>query len=417
MMRIAPVHFAATLFSAVMLLSPAAFAKQRETVFYSFGKTSSDGIAPQSGLVADKAGNLYGTTYLGGAFDNGTVFVVGTNGLETVIYSFGSAENDGINPTAALTFDKNGNLYGTTTAGGAANKGIVFELTPNGENWQKSTLYSFCALTNCVDGATPTAAITVGPKGVLFGTTEQGGAGAVAQNAGTVFRLDPPKKHSTAWTQTVLYNFCSQSSCSDGKFPYGATLLLSKTGTLYGTTTSSQLGGALYSVSSTGGGYQLLHSFGNTGDGATVNGGVTADSSGVLYGTTKQGGAHGCGTVYSFDPTSFVYRQLYSCTQSTDPAFMYGGITIVEKKRGTTLYAASLSGGANGDGAIFSLTPAEPGDPWTEQTLYSFCAKANCTDGTEPSFVTLLDIDNAFYGTTMGGGRNNKGAVFRYGKR
>lgn len=399
--------------AVLTLVAGPALAKSKEKVVYSFGATSADGTGPQDGLVADKAGNLYGTTLLGGEFNKGTIFVVGTNGLETVIHNFAGAPNDGENPNAALAIDKKGILYGSTTIGGGANKGIIFQFDPtHGEK----VLYHFCSLASCADGTTPVAPLTIGPNGELYGAAELGGLGTVTPNSGVAFRLDPPARKKGAWTQTVLYNFCSLSFCADGKYPYGARLLL-KNGTLYGTASQGQQGGTLYAVSAGGGGFQVLHVFTTTGsDGQAPINGVVADKNGTLYGTTRQGGTHGCGTAYSFDPSSFVYQTIYSfCGQTGDASTLYGGLTPAPGRH-LLFYGSALAGGANNSGAIYMLAgPKSLGDPWTEKVVYSFCAKTNCADGSTPGFATLLDIDGAFYGTTTGGGAHGAGTLYRYG--
>lgn len=412
-------RLAVLVLAALSLATFPALARKKESVVYSFGLTSADASGPQDGLIADKLGNLYGTTIAGGLHNKGTVFVVGTNGLETVIYSFTGGTTDGEEPNAALAMDKKGNLYGTTLIGGGANQGTIFELSPNGESYTEKTIYSFCAQASCADGATPAGPITVGPQGVLYGTAQLGGLGAVTHNSGVAFRLDPPAKHETAWSEAVLYAFCSQSFCADGKFPYAARLLLGSDGFLYGTASQSQQGGTLYRVSPGGGGFSVLHTFTTTGtDGQSPITGVVADKQGIFYGTTRQGGTHGCGTAYSFNPTTFAYAQIYNfCDQAGDGTTLYGGLTVVQGKGPPTFYGAALAGGANGHGAIYTITPpATEGDNWHETTLYSFCPHSGCADGSTPAFATLVNLSGVLYGTTTGGGAQSVGTVYRYGK-
>jgi uncharacterized repeat protein (TIGR03803 family) len=404
--------------AAMPLLAGSAQAKSKETVVYSFGAVSDDGTFPQDGLIADRAGNLYGTTIGGGAFGKGTVFMLTPAGAEIVLFSFAGAPNDGDEPNAALAIDSKGILYGTTLAGGSAGAGVVFQFDP--AHGQEQILHSFCQ-TDCSDGSSPIAPVTVGKKGALYGTTVLGGLGAAQANSGVAFRLDPPGKHGTVWTETVLYNFCNQTSCSDGKNPSAARLLLTPSGELYGTAQAGQQGGTLYALSASGGGFQLLHVFttGGSNDGVTPKSGVIADKSGTLYGTTSAGGLHSCGTAYSYGPSSFQYQSLYSfCSQDGDPTTIYGGLTLIENKRGTTLYGTGLAGGAFGHGAIFSLTQAAaPGAPWDERALYSFCPRTDCKDGNQPVFATLLNVDGTLYGVTDQGGAHGDGVIYRYGKR
>ena len=231
----------------VFKLSP----KGKETVLHSFCALKSsqnacaDGALPYAGLVLDRKGNLYGTTFSGGANNSnacygyyeygcGVVFKLTPKGKETVLYSFCPQYpscTDGASPYAGLVLDQKGNLYGTTWLGGDNNPcdtggsgcGVVFKLTPGGK---ETVLYSFCAQDNCVDGSLPRAGLVLDEKGNLYGTTWLGGAPG---DGGVVFKLTPEGK------ETVLYSFCWQESCADGQQPY-AGLVSDQKGNLYGTT-------------------------------------------------------------------------------------------------------------------------------------------------------------------------------------
>lgn len=164
----------------------------KETVLYSFGSTSTDGRAPNAGVIMDGAGNLYGTTTYGGAngggLGAGAAFALSAGGKETVLHSFGDTETDGLNPFASLVIDKDGNLFGTTQAGGASKSdgshggGTVFKLTPTGS---ETILYSFGA-SGAKDGSSPHAELLIDSVGNLYGTTTSGGA----HGDGTVFKID-----------------------------------------------------------------------------------------------------------------------------------------------------------------------------------------------------------------------------------
>ena len=151
----------------------------KETVLHTFIGGTTDGAFPQSGLIQDKNGNLYGTTYLGGAAHSGTVFKVDTSGSETLLYSFGGGA-DGAFPIAGLVQGPQGNFYGTTYGGGAANYGTVFKLSGTGNETQ---LHSF----NSTDGSYPHAGLVRDLAGNLYGTTQGGGASGY----GTVFKIAP----------------------------------------------------------------------------------------------------------------------------------------------------------------------------------------------------------------------------------
>jgi uncharacterized repeat protein (TIGR03803 family) len=209
-----------------------------ETVLYSFGSSGTDGYAPEGGLI-DVNGTLYGTTNEGGTHDAGTVFAIdpGT-GTETVLYSFCSQQNctDGEYPEAGL-IDVNGTLYGTTALGGTSAGcrfgcgGTVFAIDPG--TGAETVVYSFCSQLKgkrCADGETPEADL-IDVRGTLYGTTVQGGNTACGKTiaCGTVFSIDPSTE-----AEKVLYSFCSQQNCTDGKQP--RTSLVDVKGTLYGTT-------------------------------------------------------------------------------------------------------------------------------------------------------------------------------------
>jgi uncharacterized repeat protein (TIGR03803 family) len=266
-----------------------------QSVLYGFcsqgGSYCTDGAIPAAGLIMDGAGNLYGTTARGGVGGGlgGTVFKLAptiTGWAETVLYSFCSQADcaDGADPYAAgLVMDGAGNLYGTTPDGGKYNGGAVFQLSPNGSSWTQSVLYSFCSPggSRCMDGADPVAGLIMDAAKNLYGTTFMGGA----HNGGTVFKLVPT---SSGASETVLYSFCSQTSCADGAAP-AASLIMDGAGNLYGTTL---YGGNYYCLTNnanpcgtvfrlTGLGYTLSASIiGNPG------GRVTSSPSGIDCGST-----------------------------------------------------------------------------------------------------------------------------------
>jgi uncharacterized repeat protein (TIGR03803 family) len=276
-------------------------------VLYSFcpgGSPCTDGTSPHAGLIQDAAGNLYGTTALGGANNRGTVFKLDNTGHETVLYSFCSAANctDGSQPYAGLLQDAIGNLYGTTTSGGGSSGGTVFKLDSTGH---ETVLYNFCSLVqgnNCADGGGPNAGLIQDAAGNLYGTTVGGGANTGCYGGcGTVFKVD------STGHETVLYSFCSVNTpvkCSDGNAPY-AGLIEDAAGNLYGTTSLGGAnlgnifggGGTVYKVDKTGH-YTVVYSLcslGSCTDGYDPRAGLIQDSAGNLYGTTDGGGAQNGG--------------------------------------------------------------------------------------------------------------------------
>ena len=199
------------------------------TTLYHFcaqSRACTDGEKPYAGLVQAANGDLYGTTFYGGANGGGTVFKITPGGTLTTLYSFCSQSEcaDGSGPYVGLVQAANGNFYGTTVVGGAYGPGTVFKITPSGT---LTTLYSFCVQAGCPDGETPYAGLVQATDGNLYGTTSAGGA----DGSGTIFEITPNG------TLTTLYNFCAQSGCTDGGTP-DAGLVQATNGDLYGTTWS-----------------------------------------------------------------------------------------------------------------------------------------------------------------------------------
>jgi len=263
-----------------------------ELVLYSF-RGGRDGAAPRAGLIADKAGNLYGTTSDGGGkgcYDHygcGTVFELSPDGEETVLHSF-SAGRDGNFPWAGLLLDKEGNLYGTTVYGGAQNCGTVFKLTPQGA---ETVLHAFKGGS---DGCNPYYAPIADDQGNLYGTTFFGGAEGCEDGCGTVFKISPEG------AETVLYAF---QGGEDGDLPFSG-VIADKSGNLYGTTSQgagtgcdAHEGCGMIFKLTRDGSEILLHTFVGS-DGAYPEGGLLLDKNGNLYGTTNGGGANGYGTVF-----------------------------------------------------------------------------------------------------------------------
>lgn len=276
--------------------------------------------------------------------------------VETVIYSF--MGSDGAFPAAGLIFDSKGALYGTTRNGGVnlnPTIGTVFKLTPpaTGTQWKEAVLYAF---TSSADGRFPEARLTFDASGsTLYGTTSEGGS---SSSRGTVFKLTPPPAGKTLWTKTELYNFQGGS------------------------------------------------------DGANPKAGLIRDSNGALYGTTS-GYTSGRGTVFKLTPpaTGTLWKEtvLYSFdgTHGADPS----GLVFDSAK--SALYGTTYTGGANGTGTVFKLTPPATGTLWKETVLYSFLGVVSRIDGSNPSAGLTFDASGVLYGTTFGGGTGGKGTVFK----
>jgi uncharacterized repeat protein (TIGR03803 family) len=356
-------------------------------VLYSFN--AADGVDSKSGLVRDKAGNLYGTTQNGGIGD-GTVFKLDAAGTETVLHSFTGA--DGETPSASLVRDEEGNLYGTTVSGNSV--GTVFKLDTNNT---ETVLHGFTG----PDGATPSASLIRDKAGNLYGTTSGGGT----SGQGTVFKLD------TTGTETVLHSFTGP----DGATPT-AGLIRDKAGNLYGTTSGGGLlncfgggCGVVFKLDPSGG-EAVLHSF--TGpDGAFPLAGLVQDKVGNLYGTTFAGGASNEGTVFKLD-TAGTETVLHSFTFGADGSSPQQGWLIQDRAGnlyGTTLYGGNLSCGQSGCGVVFKVDPAGE-----ETVLHTFSGGA---DGANPQEGGLIqDEAGNLYGTTSDGGAFGFGTVFELTK-
>ena len=366
-----------------------------------------NGANPQAGLVQATNGNLYGTTYYGGAtdcapFGCGTVFKISTTGTLSPLHSFCSESGctDGENPSAGLVQATNGYLYGTTIFGGANSEGTVFKITPSGA---LTTLYSFCPQADCADGRLPYAGLVQATNGYLYGTTESGGA----NGGGTVFRITP------SGTLTTLYSFCPQSQCPDGEGPL-AGLVQDTNGYLYGTTTSGGVNGygTVFKITPSGT-LTTLYSFcsqPNCTDGEKSYAALIQATNGDLYGTTYDGGANGTGgTVFRITPSGTLTTLHSFCSEGTNPDCTDGENPEAGLFQGTdgNLYGTTSGGGANGVGTVFKITPSG-----TLTTLYSFCPGANtvgCTDGEGPLAGLVQDTNGTFYGTTSAGGATPDG--------
>ncbi len=340
----------------VFQLTPAAGGAWTYHVIHAFQYNNGDGFYPVSSspLVIDKAGNLYGTTWLGGAHGYGCVFELSPNAnhiwTETILYSFGATALDGIEPEAGVVMDAAGNLYGTTIGGGAyGGYGTVFELSPTSSGWKETVIYSF---QGSATGSSPQAAPILDAAGNLYGTAYSSGA----HGYGLVYELQPGS--GGTWNETVLYNF---TGAQDGGGPV-TPLLFGPSGVLYGVSqaTSRAYLGAVFQLApdSTGGWTESnLHVFAGTHDGNSPRGDLLLDAAGNLYGTTYLGGSGANGTVFKLVPNTngtWTERTLYNFTGSTDGGEPIGGVVLDSSGR---IYGTTFKGGTyNGLGVLFVLS-------------------------------------------------------------
>ena len=403
--------------AVTLIVVSSALAAGKQKVLYSF-TGGTDGGDPAAALVFDTAGNLYGTTVVGGtgaacSGGCGTVFQLKkTSGkwTETVLYNF-QAGSDGKNPYGGVMIDAKGDLYGTTVSGGSGGScsgdgcGTIYKLTRSGNSWSESVLYSF---TGGKDGAGPGGGVVFDKKGNLYGTTPDGGEanGCGGIGCGVVYELLPS---GGGWRQKVIHTFTGGNDGATGSL---GLLLIDKSGDLFGIAESGGAHGAgtAFELAAAAGGkwkMSILDGFKGTPHAGFPYGGLIADASGNLYGTTYYGGANGLGSVFKLTRSrgKWSERVLYSFRTGTDGNSPTS--TLVFDSHGNLYGTTSAGGDANGDGTVFKLTPASRGK-WTESVVYRF---KNNPDGANPYYGLVLDKAGNLYGTTAIGGVS-AGVVF-----
>jgi uncharacterized repeat protein (TIGR03803 family) len=333
-----------------------------------------------------------------------------------VLYNFTFVAN----PSSGLTIDAAGNAYGTTSAGGYANKGVVYQLSPTTGG---HLIYAF----HGSDGSFPQGNLVFDPAGNLYGTTVHGGAnnppecriGNNGPGCGVVFKLTPPPHGGGLWTETVLYNFCSAANCTDGVNPV-AGVILDSAGDLYGTTEgggnpgcndSQGLGcGTVFELQPSQSGWteSVLYAFtGTSFDGGNPLGSLVFDGAGNLFGTVLGPGPAEGGSAFQLSPSgeNWSFTVIYGFdgfVGSKDGAGSEAGLIFDSMGN---LYGTTAFGGDFGSGTAFELTSAA--GSWTESILYSF---AGGNDGLEPKSSLVFDSSGRLYGTTFAGG-DTKGCL------
>ncbi len=341
----------ASVFGSVFKLAP----DGTESVLYAF-EEGSGGFEPD-GLVLDRQGNLWGTTGAGG-IGGGVIFEINTRDKEKLIHTFEGGPNDGCAPEGAMVVDLSGDFHGTTLSCGKHDYGTVFTVAPDGS---ESLFYSF---KGGRDGFYPTAGLTIDAQEDFYGTTDSGGKiGACTpenfNGCGTIFKLTPNG------TKALLYRF--KGPPNDGELPQG-NLTMDTAGSLYGVTIRGGVAGCVGDEGcgvvfklAPDGSETVLHFFaGGRGDGANPAAGLIADAAGTLFGTTLYGGGGsscngtiGCGTVFEIAPdgTETILHKFKEPTDGANPA---GG--LVADAAGN-LYGTAQNGGQYGYGTVFEITP------------------------------------------------------------
>jgi uncharacterized repeat protein (TIGR03803 family) len=355
------------------------------SILHSFAGEPLEGRQPQPQLVRGSDGNFYGTTYYGGAANNGTIFKVDSSGNLTTLHSFAGVPADGAHPFSPLIQASDGNFYGTTFLGGSGNLGTVFKMDPAGS---VTILHSFAS----TDGSYVFAGLIQGKDGNLYGATYVGGA----SDKGTIFKMD------FAGNLTTLHSF----NGADGWYPYG-TLIQASDGNFYGTTL---LGGdanvgTIFKIDGSGA-FALLHSF-NGLEGSKPEAGVFQASDGNLYGTTPEGGPAysatvlGNGTVFKMD-LSGNFTVIHNFTGLDGSTPIAGVMQAIDGN----LYGATATGGTFNLGVIFRINTAPP-----VQLLRAVSRK---THGDAGTFDVDLTTGTGAIECRSSGGANAYTLVFRF---
>jgi uncharacterized repeat protein (TIGR03803 family) len=395
--------------ASVCLLVSTAAAQTVKTLL-AFSGTESEG-----NLIFDSAGNLYGTT--GDQYDPSliTVFQLSPNSdgtwIENVLWS-STGGSDPLNIRAGVIFDASGNLYGTSQYGGASNCGTVFKLTHNSDgSWSENNLHDF----DCSDGNWAIGGVTFDQAGNLYGTTTFGGA----SNAGVVFQLTP--NGDSTWTCHLLHTFTTGSDGgypghgslvfdSKGNF-YGTAA-----GGAQGPCDLLYAGcGTVFKMSPKGNGtwsFNVIYSFTGGGDGGAPVFGITFDKAGNLYSTTYLAGKYGDGVVFELLPHAngtYSERVLHAF-RGGDGMNPFGGVIFDSKGN---LFGSTWEGGANqcfnsdGCGVVYELSPSSDGS-YTDKSLVHFHGTPN--DGPYNNFV--IDSLGNLYGVATGYNTYASGTVY-----
>jgi uncharacterized repeat protein (TIGR03803 family) len=426
------------IFALMASLTVSAFAQTEKVVHVFNGTNHTDGSGQEGNLIADSAGNLYGTSFGSGSVGGGNVYKLSppvppsSRWTETILHSFSG--HDGANPAAGVVSDPAGNLYGTTAYGGngpctvlavVIGCGVVYELSPPavaGGSWTESVLYNF---QGGADSGGSQAGLIFDTAGNLYGTTSGSGFDFGSNGVGAVFQLSPPSVPGGPWTETTICNF---PAAVLGVNPFGP-VVFDVAGNLYGTT---YLGGNL-SCGATiecgvvfqlappalpGGSWTetVIHTFaGGMHDGANPVGPLVIDPSGIIFGATFRGGSatgNGFGTLFAIRPASggaWTYATLHFFGGPSDGFAPRGGVTLGP---GHVLYGTTSSGGSLGVGTVFKLTPGSVGGVWTETILHSFqYSTSTPNDGSTP-YGGLLLRGGTLVGATLSGGPKNSGVAY-----
>ena len=396
------------IFALAMLLVHGAGAASTTKVIYSFAGDE-DGEYPDTELVMDHSGNLYGSSVLGGDFGSGTVFQLAPGRTHTVLYSF-TGGTDGAEAYGGVTLDADGNLYGATVAGGTGQGceggcGVVYRLTNNdGGTWTETVLHNF---TGGNDGSGPGSAPSIDRAGNLYGMTPTGGA----YSAGTIYRLHP--RPDGTWKFNIVHAF---TGGDDGLGGSKGRMIFDDRGHIFGASTAGGANGAgvIFELKRSRSGWNLkvLYAFKGQPDAGFPYGSLLFDQSGNLFGTSYYDGANDLGAVYELSPQPgglWKEKVLYSFKGGSDGANAISGLLFGPNGE---MYGTTSEGGAPGCscGTIFRMTPGNHGT-WTERVVYAF---TGTPDGRYPYDGMVADGAGNYFGTTVSGGADDEGSIYRF---
>jgi uncharacterized repeat protein (TIGR03803 family) len=373
-------------------------------VIFSFEED--EGEYADTDLETDSAGNIYGTTVLGGDFGGGTVFQLSptANGwVHTVLYSF-TGGADGGEPYKGVTLDRYGNLYGTAVTGGSGNCeggcGVVYTLTNRGGKWTHRVIHAF---TGGDDGSGPGARVTVDPAGNIYGMAPTGGA----YGLGTIYRIRQGSHGSPVFT--VIHAFTGGADGATGS----AGRMVFRDGRLYGAATAGGTfgSGVVFELTRRGGewDFSTIYSFRGQPDASFPYGALLFDGSGNIYGTTYYGGANSIGSVYklSAQPAGeWAEEVIYSFQEGADGNSPISNLVM---DNAGNLYGTTSEGGL-GSGTIFKLSPVAAGK-WNETVVHAF---EGPPDGGFAYNGMVVDAFGNFYGATVHGGDDDDGCVYQF---
>ncbi len=354
-----------------------------------FPATSKDSAVNPWEPITDSAGNIYGLSFYGGKYNQGTLWKATKSGTLSIIYNFGVTSTDAERPIGTLLRDSSGNFYGESESGGTSNFGTVFKITSTGK---ETILWNFTVELS----AAGLPSLARDSAGNLYGFNTSG--------AGSVFKL------TSKGVYTTLYTFCSLTNCDDGMAPVGGPVL--KGSKLYGVT--SEGGGStacspvngcgtIFEVT-TSGVETVLYAFNGGIDASAPNGPLVEDSAGNWYGSSYYGGTGGYGTIFKLSSTNVesILHDFSFCSVCTDGFYP---ITYLIIDSSDNLYGIAAEGGTNNEGTVFSITTTG-----VETTIYNQNGLAGLGWG------LALDKSGNLYGTTWNGGPNHNGTIYKLTK-